>query len=1164
MSGDTSNGTSYRSTITLSGTGPRFLANGRYVVKGAPRRGGLASVFKAYDTHSESHVAVKIFRAEPADEVVEESFRRETQALRDLLHPNIVSIFDSGVDDETGEHFIAMEWVESELSSLLDKKRYDEWGSYFAAVGRPVLEALAFAHTRATAHRDIKPSNILIHPDGTVRVCDFGISKIRDFLEPGITLAQYASMPFAPPELDDGSFTYSRDVFGFAALSIYSLCTTSCSTHAELVAATDTINVPEPVRVLLKRCLALENPAERPSDAASLLIEFGRLEPRREPEKFGAVLVSLTKKVSSVIEFDLGLRSDAECARFIEADLANANCGRQTGIAGSEGRPAIPSRGAIRLIGEKYRYIAAISDNGQRLVLTAAIGMTAFQSEKYREETLQCPFRLVATGEAGHLSELNIATLVETLDEFDAEQKVVLLQQRKQRMYKTWLDLLSAKTELERMRERRIYYSGVEPLSAFALQFDLSSTLTDQALEEADVKIVTPESGDFLGQIVSVADDTLVVRISDRNKVASDELPEHGHLVVDTSKADAALDKQKSALDAVRYGRAVNASLGDYIVEPETVPARAPVDVDFIQPEIDDDKKDAIRIALAEPALMVIQGPPGTGKTTLISEIVLQTLRHQPNARILLTSQTHVALDNSLERISNLSEDSVRAVRIGHDDDDRISESAKRLLIDRKMPGMRKSAIASGKQFIESWANARQLRLEDIRLAMALERRAGFLERHEVVMHRLGELQSALSEGKRRALEPDELVEIEQEVSSLLAEERALTKDVQETLPAIRQLESDANTVAHLSKCAANELREWADAYANPSDHATAQLRKLLAAHADWESRFGRAPEFRAAVISASQVVAGTCLGVMAIPGRNEIVYDLCIVDEASIATPTEVLVPMARARRTILVGDNKQLSPFQDPELGAKGLLEKYKLTTEDQKATLFDHLSSGLTEGLCKVLATQHRMVPAIGDMISACFYDDGLKSGRKDVPTYLAAAMRRPVTWFTTSKFSNRASHTVGSSHYNELEIQIIVKLLARFDFSISKGVDKKRSISVAVLTGYGEQKRRLRAAIERRRGEWTSFSEIYVNVVDAFQGREADVVVFSVTRSEANGLGFLKDLERINVALSRGKDYVAIVGDDAFCRGADARRNPLKAVLEHMSTHPQDCVVEEATK
>jgi superfamily I DNA and/or RNA helicase len=115
----------------------------------------------------------------------------------------------------------------------------------------------------------------------------------------------------------------------------------------------------------------------------------------------------------------------------------------------------------------------------------------------------------------------------------------------------------------------------------------------------------------------------------------------------------------------------------------------------------------------------------------------------------------------------------------------------------------------------------------------------------------------------------------------------------------------------------------------------------------------------------------------------------------------------------------------------------------------------------------------------------------------------------------------------------------------------------------LTGYAEQKELLRDAVRTRQHEWVSFSDVYVNVVDAFQGREADMLIFSITRSDTGGLGFLREMERINVALSRGRELLAIVGDHFFCQEAEGRTNPLKDVLDYIKGNPQDCELDEVT-
>jgi superfamily I DNA and/or RNA helicase len=284
-------------------------------------------------------------------------------------------------------------------------------------------------------------------------------------------------------------------------------------------------------------------------------------------------------------------------------------------------------------------------------------------------------------------------------------------------------------------------------------------------------------------------------------------------------------------------------------------------------------------------------------------------------------------------------------------------------------------------------------------------------------------------------------------------------------------------------------------------------------------------------------------------------------VDEASIATPTQALVPMSRARRTVLVGDSKQLSPFQDPELRTQGLLERYDLKPEDQKATLFNHLRANLPAALTKALTSQHRMLPAIGNLISECFYRGELRSIERAPAAHLAGVMQRPVTWYSTARKANRGSRPQGTSYYNDVEVEIVIGLLSRIDAWMQRGRYKDKRVTVAVLTGYDTQRARLQTAVQTKGRQWSSFSEVFVNVVDAFQGREADILVFSVTRSEVKGLGFLREMERINVALSRGKELLAIVGDHGFCQAAQGPTNPLRDVIDYIRRNPQTCALEE---
>lgn len=1131
------------------------LADGRYVTRGKPRSGGLAQVYCATDTETGETVAVKVFRATgKPDDIVEESFRREVQALSELKHPGIIRIRDSGRDDDEEAHFLVMDWVEHDLKTKYlaptsSQPAFPDWDSYYQTIGRPVLEALSFAHSRGIAHRDVKPSNVLLTPEGQVRLCDFGISKIRNFLAPGVTLAQFASEPFSPPEPDDGSYSYSRDVFGFAALSLTLLSQVPLKTAEDIQSALEDVALPLDVRQLLRRCLSAENPSERPAMAAVLIAELSQITPQISAAK-PIALFYLTNRVRATLEYDMAI-AGASADRFVVSDLVQAV---------GEQMPDDPERPGWSMViyGSKYGYVARLDESGSRLGLVGARDYSASELERRSKQSFELGVRFETSGTAPETSATSLGTMRELLAEAHETRKHLQLEERERKLFYTWLDLLSAKTEMEKQRQTHLLYEKKEEYQEF-LKLTLAPGQAASALLDQQVAIDAGLRDVFRGLVVKAQGNTLLIRPSERNRLSLAALPEAGRVETDSTRADMALDRQRAAVEAVRYGRSVNPELGRLIASPEKTTVPPTQDVEFIQKQIDDDKKAAVLAAYSGPDLLVVEGPPGTGKTTFITELVLQTLRREPNARVLLTSQTHVALDNSLERIVSQSGGNVEAIRIGQREDERIALSTRGLLLDEQLPVLRKQALASGAEFLEERATTLGITIEQIRRSIALDKLCSLKTRLEQVTSRIQEIAKLLEEQKVKPLLPEFIRQVKDELTGLAAEQEDLGKSAAKAQSELAKYVSKED-LAEFTQCPLDELRIWVDEY-NDRSHGAAQLKDLLHIHADWSAEFGRSLEFKAALVASAQVVAGTCLGVASVPGKNDLTYDLCIVDEASIATPTEVLVPMSRSHRTVLVGDNKQLSPFQDRELGQTGLLERFGLTPADQKLTLFQRLSEGLPRDLRKTLTTQHRMLPALGNLVSECFYSGQLKSIEREQAKHLNGVWPRPVMWFSTSRLPRHRSQPIGTSHYNDVEVEEILKLLARLDFSIQKGKFPDKKISVALLTGYGEQRLRLDHSVRTRRHEWKSFSDIYVNVVDAFQGREADVVLFSVTRSEVDTLGFLKEMERINVALSRGKELLGIVGDHFYCQTVKGAMNPLKDVIEHMRRNPDHCQILE---
>jgi eukaryotic-like serine/threonine-protein kinase len=149
---------------------------GRYEILERVGGGGMAIVYKGLDILLHRHVAVKILRQQYVhDEEFIQRFRREAQAAASLSHPNVVSIYDVGQEEDV--HYIVMEYVEGHTLNSLIKERAPLQVEEAIHIAVQICDALDHAHHNQIIHRDIKPHNILIGRNGRVKVTDFGIAR---------------------------------------------------------------------------------------------------------------------------------------------------------------------------------------------------------------------------------------------------------------------------------------------------------------------------------------------------------------------------------------------------------------------------------------------------------------------------------------------------------------------------------------------------------------------------------------------------------------------------------------------------------------------------------------------------------------------------------------------------------------------------------------------------------------------------------------------------------------------------------------------------------------------------------------------------------------------------------------------------------------------------
>ncbi|EPH66374.1 putative serine/threonine-protein kinase PrkC [Enterococcus casseliflavus 14-MB-W-14] len=198
--------------------------NGRYKIIGNIGSGGMANVFLAHDLILDREVAIKVLRFDfQNDQSAIRRFQREALAATELVHPNIVTVYDVGEED--GMQFLVMEYVKG-----MDLKRYIQTHypvPYLQIVDiiQQILSAVALAHQHRIIHRDLKPQNVLINEDGVVKITDFGIAIALSETSITQTNSMLGSVHYLSPEQARGSMaTNQSDIYAIGII-LYEILT---------------------------------------------------------------------------------------------------------------------------------------------------------------------------------------------------------------------------------------------------------------------------------------------------------------------------------------------------------------------------------------------------------------------------------------------------------------------------------------------------------------------------------------------------------------------------------------------------------------------------------------------------------------------------------------------------------------------------------------------------------------------------------------------------------------------------------------------------------------------------------------------------------------------------------------------------------------------------
>lgn len=1136
---------------------PIILSN-RFVLANELREGGMGSIQKSYDVTSGKHVAIKRMLLQGDAERQKTSFQREADALQKLEHPNIVSLVKVEQDAD-GRWYLALEWLEETIEAYILRTGAIPWNRFYTLIGKPVLEALEFAQTRhQIAHRDLNPRNIMMTDKGEPKITDYGISKVfgRDPWMPiaGKTFIDARTPGFSPLEADDGVHTYGRDCFGFAAVAVYCLVGRIIEGDADLGVALHEAAVPDGIRDILERALS-DDRRKRPLDAKQLRLEIEAVEARRAEDigyKYPCFL-ELTPRAEERMAEEAALDDGTAVRNFILEELQDIH-----GLALNRYGDQDQSEASIDIFGSSWRFRGRIVGRDKDTIeIYDCRELDVASAASKREHTLRLPLQFSFTPARDSVVAASILSEIwQRVSDHDKRRSHERQAAQSERIFKAWKGYLRDRVRFEIERSAVMHFTS-RKIEGNKVTFILDSAASADSVGEE--RLVRAAGRHVFGTVQKVVLDQVVFEVQSG---IPDLIPRRGELLLNTVAAERSLANQNNAVDGIMYGRAANERLKVILLDPSQ--AKPPAIVDqkqFSASKLEGEKLAVLKQALGTNEVLAIAGPPGTGKTDLISEIVVRWLAMNPGKRILLSSQTHTALDEAIERIAGLVGDGEEIDRIGRPDDDRISDFSKRLLLEEKVNSWAELVRSKAEQNLTEWAVAKGVDRNLVQLGMLVERLVQTIERRQEVELLLDDAERRIDTAEEISEDRhhrDEIDHEHEEKTVVLGDEITLFKNTRRALRteerAVReQLRSSVDMGPGIADIRdPNELREWQDLYlqGSPEIEACKDRLKLLEG---WLLKVGKTGDFNAAVVNDARVIAGTCVGVAGVRGIEDVQFDLCIVDEASKATATEILIPMSKSKRWIVVGDPEQLPPFFE-DFGDE-LLEQFD-EEEDIRPTILDRFLKGptpLPAASRAELRVQHRMVAAIGELVSHCFYEGKLKSPIESHGLDLSFKLPAPVTWYTTSREKRREEQRHASTFDNALEAQWIKRILD--DIQATTASNGAR-ISVAVIAGYSRQVGRLNVMTRKNAADWPNLS-IVCNTVDAFQGKQADVCIYSVVRSNPRKqFGFLREKPRLNVALSRAKSGLIIVGDHLFCQTAKAP-NPFRKVIDWVEAHPGKC-------
>lgn len=661
-------------------------------------------------------------------------------------------------------------------------------------------------------------------------------------------------------------------------------------------------------------------------------------------------------------------------------------------------------------------------------------------------------------------------------------------------------------------------------------------------------------------------------------------------------------------------------------------------------------QKNAVLKALYAKDLCLLQGPPGTGKTTVIAELIWQHILKDPTKKLLLTSETNLAVDNALEKLMgsrNVNEalspylSIIKPLRFGKSS--KFEEDGKKYSVERIEKWLdneyeEEFVYENELSSLENVTEESQDNQEDGDInnnavqqwmTMIAQRAQAYAEQNPRYAELTNMYSTSLSSPdgitKRYFKEkyfkhanvigstcsstgsPSFAADYASVYSSTVYDKFVEKEGYKQTISDIKGLIVAANNEDSSFRDTAQSIikRIMRENNIKTED----ELRELLDEPTDNVKHFLFDYDLKALLRPKRPKKFETILERLGFDSEEQfeqtknIYFDTVIMDEASKATPPDLVLPLCFGRKSIVIGDHRQLPPMLYEQDFKEALLslddEKAAALADDidrqfvntsQFARLI--LNPKVSKSIKSVFTEQYRMHPQINDAIKQFYKNDegglscGLDLKKVDSPNLAEPESRyhgfyhpgfiSPDVHVLWIKVDEPEQRTDSKALYNEKEVEAVKRVLQYLKHS--KGFEEymqywdnnirsteRRNIEkeIGVISFYGQQVKHLNEVklVARNNG-----MRIKLNTVDKFQGMERNIVIVSTVRSDKyktaqgvvtnNDPGFAKSPERLNVALSRARRLLIVVGNNEFfdhVKDANSGNYLYHNVIEEMQKH-----------